>query len=95
MVFTLQDRGFDSDLFDPRTGYPWLTMPGTVLDDNAVVKAVLNYPVINYNNCSLINHPQWQDRVYPATMVTTAPLNLIELSIEQIVDHSQWYIALG
>ena len=84
LVFALQDIGYQSDLFDPRTGYPWLTQPGSMtLDDNAVVTALLDYPAIAYKNCSLLNHPTWGDRIYPGTIVTTAPYNIVEpLSIQ-------------
>ena len=85
LIFTLQDRGYQSDLFDPRTGYPWLTQPGITLDDNAVVKALLDYPAINYKNCSLLNHPLWGDRIYPATIVTAAPRNIVEPLSKQLL----------
>ncbi len=79
LIFALQDRGYKSDLFDPRTGYPLLTCPGSLkLDDNAVVKALLNYPVISYKSCSLIVHPLWGNCVYPSTIVSSAPHSLIE-----------------
>ena len=84
LIFALQDRGYKSDLFEPRTGYPWLTQPGSMtLDDNAVVEALLNYPAINYKDCSLLNHPRWGDRIYPGTIVTLAPHSIVEpLSIQ-------------
>ena len=85
LIFTLQDRGYESDLFDPRTGCPLLAQKGELtLDDNAAVKALLNYPVIEYNNCSLLQHPTWGDRVYPSTVVTTAPQDVIEDAINKI-----------
>ena len=83
LIFALQDRGYKSDLFDPRTGYPLLTRPGALkLDDNAVVKALLNYPVISYKSCSLIVHPLWGNCVYPSTIVSSAPHSLIESIID-------------
>ena len=84
LIFALQDRGYKSELFDPRTGYPWLTQPGSMtLDDNAVVTALLNYPAINYKGCSLLNHPRWSERIYPGTIVTTASRSIVEpLSIQ-------------
>lgn len=86
LIFALQDRGYQSDLFDPRTGYPWLSQQGKMtLDDNAVVKALLYYPAINYNNCSLLNHPTWGDRIYPATIVTLASQNIVEPISKQLL----------
>ncbi len=86
LIFALQDRGYKSDLFDPRTGYPLLTRPGELkLDDNAVVKALLNYPVISYKSCSLIVHPLWGNCVYPSTIVSSAPQSLIESIINELM----------
>jgi hypothetical protein len=80
LVYALQDQGYKSDLFDPLTGYPVYTQIGRLtLDDNAVVKTWLNYSVVDYQNCSLLLHPLWNHNVYPSTMVTSAPLNLVEL----------------
>jgi len=83
LIFNLQDQGYQSDLFDPRTGYPLLSQPGQLtIDDNAVVKALLNYSVTSYNDCSLLTHPTWNHCVYPATIATTAPNELLESLIE-------------
>ena len=82
LIFDLLDRGYQSDLFDPRTGYPLLSQPGELtLDDNAVVKALLNYQAIAYQNCSLLNHPLWGHNIYPATIATSAPQDVLELAI--------------
>ncbi len=84
LIFALRDRGYNSDLFDPRDGYPLLAQKGECpLDDNATVKALLNYPVESYEGCSLIAHPTWGDKVYPATIVTSAPQDIVEALIEK------------
>ena len=86
LIFLLRDQGYESDLFDPRDGYPLLTQRGNMtLNDNAVVKALLNYPVASYRNCSLINHPTWGDRVYPSTIATNAPQDMLESLIEKLL----------
>lgn len=90
LIFALQDRGFKSDLFDPRTGYPLLASPGIPWDDNAVAKALLNYPVRSYQNCSLLTHPVWKNNVYPATIVTSAAQSIVELCLRQIIDNHNW-----
>ena len=90
IISSLENLGFDSDLFDPRTGYPLMTTPGITLDDNAVVQALLGYPLIDQNNCSLIVHPDWKDCVYPATIATNAPLNAIESCLARVVEDRQW-----
>jgi hypothetical protein len=90
LIFALQDRGYSSDLFDPRTGYPLLAPQGMTWDDNAVVKALLNYPVVNYQQCSLITHPIWEHHVYPATIATSAPQALIESGFKQAIVTQNW-----
>ena len=81
LILELQNRGYQSDLFDPRTGYPFFTRSGLGLDDNAVVKAILNYPVTSSGQCSLITHPAWGNNVYPSTIATSAPLGAIVSSL--------------
>ena len=90
LIFALQDRQYPSDLFDPRTGYPLLASPGMTWDDNAAVRASLNYPVINYHQCSLLTHPVWQNNVYPGTIVTSAPFDIVELCTQSIIDYYHW-----
>ncbi|MEM6612962.1 MAG: methylmalonic aciduria and homocystinuria type D protein [Cyanobacteria bacterium P01_C01_bin.72] len=92
LIFALQDCGYHSDLFDPRTGYPLIAQPGMVWDDNAVVKALLNYSVVNHQQCSLVIHPMWQDQVYPATIATTAPFALVEQHLQQAATCQNWTV---
>ena len=92
LIFTLRDRGYSSDLFDPRTGYPLLAPPDMTWDDNAAVKALLNYPVVNHQQCSLITHPIWEHYVYPSTIVTTAPQALLTSSLKQAIVSQNWQL---
>ena len=85
LILELQNRGYQSDLFDPRTGYPFFTRSGLALDDNAVVKAILNYPVTSSGQCSVITHPTWGNNVYPSTIATSAPLEVIVSSLSSII----------
>ena len=84
LIFALQERGYKSDLFDPRSGYPLLARQGELtFDDNAAVKASLHYKVISYQNCSLLDHPTWGNNVYPSTIITSATLDTIELLLDR------------
>jgi hypothetical protein len=84
VVFNLRDGGYLTDLFDPRTGYPLLSRPGEIPhDDTAVVKALLNYPII-CNQCRVLIHPQWGPAVYPSVLVSAAPL----IKISSILRHT-------
>jgi hypothetical protein len=90
LIFALQDEGYSSDLFDPRTGFPLLAPQNMTWDDNAAVKALLKYPLVSYQQCSLITHPIWGHHVYPATIATTAPLSSLEQSLEQAIINENW-----
>ena len=90
LIFSLQDLGYPSDLFDPRTGYPLLAPQRMICDDNAVAKAILNYEAIGEGECSLLIHPIWQHSVYPSTIVTSAPQDVVKLHVENITDALGW-----
>ncbi|MBE9179269.1 methylmalonic aciduria and homocystinuria type D protein [Oculatella sp. LEGE 06141] len=61
------------ELFDPRTGWPMLSAPGSLrLDDVAVVHALLGYDRISSGGCSMVLHPVWGNAVYPAILVSSA-----------------------
>ena len=85
LILELQNRGYQSDLFDPRTGYPRSTRSELALDDNAVVKAILNYPVTRSGQCCLITHPIWGNNLYPSTIATCAPKRAIVASLSPII----------
>lgn len=73
IVDQLQVMGYQADLFDPRTGQPVLSPPGSLaLDDVAVVHDVLGYPVIQAGRCWLIQHPTWGAAVFPSIIVSSA-----------------------
>lgn len=90
LICELQNLGYQGDLFDPRTGYPLLARRGLALDDNAVVKNILNYPVTSKGKCSLLTHPVWKNNVYPSTIATSAPLEAIENSLSSAIGDFGW-----
>ncbi|MBW4644070.1 MAG: methylmalonic aciduria and homocystinuria type D protein [Goleter apudmare HA4340-LM2] len=90
LSFNLRDRGYLTDLIDPRTGYPLLSQPGPVPhDDTAVAKALLKYPVIK-NQCSVLVHPYWGAAVYPSTLISEASPSMITSVIKGIVPMHGW-----
>lgn len=90
VVFTLRDRGFSSNLIDPRTGYPLLSRPGEIPhDDAAAVKALLGLPVIR-NRCCVLDHPVWGKAVYPSTLLTAAPPKVIKPVLKNIGLQQGW-----
>jgi hypothetical protein len=90
VAFNLRDRGYLTDLIDPRTGYPLLSRPGKIPhDDTAVVKALLHYPVIR-NQCCVLVHPDWGMAVYPGILISEAPPFVIEWVIKAIAPLHDW-----
>ncbi|MFN6475663.1 methylmalonic aciduria and homocystinuria type D protein [Nostoc sp. DedQUE07] len=90
LAFNLRDRGYLTDLIDPRTGYPLLSHPGAIPhDDTAVVKALLNYPVIK-NRCRVLVHPNWGAAVYPSILISEAPPILIEWVTKGVASMHGW-----
>lgn len=69
----LQAQGHLADLFDPKTGYPVLSQPGSLaLDDVAVVQACLGYPINFLKDCCVLLHPRWGSAVYPSVLMSSA-----------------------
>jgi hypothetical protein len=90
VAFNLRDRGFLSNLIDPRTGYPLLSPPGEIPhDDTAVVKALLGFPIIR-NRCRVLEHPLWGTAVYPSTLLTSAPPKIIKPLLKSIALQQGW-----
>jgi hypothetical protein len=90
VAFNLRDRGFLSNLIDPRTGYPLLSRPGEIPhDDTAVVKALLGFPIIR-NRCRVLEHPLWGKAVYPSTLLTSAPPKVIKSVLKSVAPLHGW-----
>ncbi|MBH8574586.1 methylmalonic aciduria and homocystinuria type D protein [Nostocaceae cyanobacterium CENA369] len=90
LAFNLRDRGYLSDIIDPRTGYPLLSHPGAIPhNDTAVVKALLKYPVIK-NKCCVLVHPVWGTAVYPSILMSEAPPFIIESLAKDIAPIHEW-----
>ena len=78
LVFKLRDYQYQSDLFDPRSGYPLLSRPGeSPLSDTTVVRDLLGFEIIK-QKCALLVHPDWGTAIYPSTIVTSAPLEVLK-----------------
>ena len=90
VAFNLRDRNYISDLIDPRTGYPLLSRPGQIPhDDTAVVKALLEYPII-CNKCRVLIHPKWGTAVYPSILISVAPQTIIAQTIKTFATLHGW-----
>lgn len=92
IVTSLQAMHYLADLFDPRTGQPLQSAPGSLrLDDVAVVRSLLGYRSCHQGHCALALHPLWGASVYPSILVASAPPELVEqIARQQIVlEHAQ------
>jgi Methylmalonic aciduria and homocystinuria type D protein len=82
LISQLQSQDYQGELFDPRTGLPLLSAPGTLhLDDIAVVRSTLGYPTHLQGGCMTIKHPTWGSAVYPSILVSSAPPEVLEQSV--------------
>lgn len=69
----LQKANYQSEIFDPKTGQPLLSQPGLMtLDDVAVVKSSLGYPLVETGGCWLVEHPIWGTAVFPGVLMSSA-----------------------
>jgi len=92
VVRYLRDRGFITDLIDPRTGYPLLSRPGEIAhDDTAAIKALLGYPVI-HNSCSVLEHPSWGSAVYPSILISSASSRAIMPVLKRVALQHGWTV---
>lgn len=90
VAFNLRDRGFLTDLFDPRNGYPLLSRPGEIPhDDTAVVKALLGFP-ITFGKCSVLTHPTWGTAVYPSALISSASPRVIKSVLKNLAVLHGW-----
>lgn len=90
VAFKLRDRGFLTDLIDPRTGYPLLSHPGQIPhDDTAVVKALLGLPMI-HNSCRTLEHHEWGTAVYPSIMLSSASPTIIKSILKRVATLHGW-----
>lgn len=92
VVRHLRDRGFITDLIDPRTGYPLFSSPGEIAhDDTAAVKALLGFPVI-HNSCSVLEHPNWGSAVYPSILISSASSRAIMPVLKRVAPQHGWTV---
>ncbi len=86
LVAQLKSQDYQAELFDPRTGLPLFSPPGTLrLDDIAVVRSTLGYPTLPKGGCLTISHPTWGSAVYPSILVSSATPEVLEQSVTSLL----------
>jgi len=67
-----------ADCIDPCSGLPLLTTQGSsCYSEVDGMQTLLKYKLQQVGDCSVIVHPRWGTRVYPASLFSTAPLKLL------------------
>lgn len=84
----LEAIGYQTELFDPKTGFPLHSPAGQKqLDDVALVHSTLDYDTCQRGGCHLLIHPTWGKAVYPSTLVSSAPPEVLEVVVREVIGH--------
>ena len=79
--------GYWADYIDPCSGLPMLTEGcNKVFSEVDCMEVVLGYKSMNCGCCKVLLHPQWGSFVYPATIMTTAPKDVLLNMINPIIN---------
>ncbi len=79
IINRLAAEGYDAEIFDPKSGFPFRLPSGSMkLDDVAIAHRALGYPINNQGSCRYLVHPEWSNAVYPSTIVSSAPVSVVE-----------------
>jgi hypothetical protein len=71
-------QGYFADYVDPCSGLAMITKDSNkVYSEVDGAQQLLNYSVQNAGCCKILLHPSWSSAVYPATIFTTAPAEMI------------------
>jgi hypothetical protein len=67
-----------SDYIDPCSGLAMIHKDSTAVYSEVDALSILRgFKTSNAGCCKVLLHPQWGSSVYPATLMTTAPLDLV------------------
>lgn len=91
VFFQLRAMGHAADMFDPRTGWPMASPRGQLwLSDVKVVRATLGFSIDNSSSCAMVIHPVWGRAVYPSTLVSSAPPQVVAEVVASIIASSRY-----
>ena len=70
---------------DPASGYPVHgDRGGMTCNDVDVCLLCTKFPTVDLGVCKILSHPEWKTAVYPTTMVTTAPLEVLTTALSAV-----------
>lgn len=74
-------EGHWCDFIDPCSGLPKHTDAASVYDEVASMQSLLKYEISQAGPCKVLMHPRWGAAVYPATIFTTAPADVVATAL--------------
>uniref|UniRef100_A0A7S1U3I4 Methylmalonic aciduria and homocystinuria type D protein n=1 Tax=Phaeomonas parva TaxID=124430 RepID=A0A7S1U3I4_9STRA len=77
--------GFWADYIDPCSGLPMGSPGNTVYSEVEGHTRLLHYRAVNAGPCKVLLHPAWGSEIYPATMFTTAPPEVVAEVLQRII----------
>lgn len=78
-------KGYWADFTDPCCGLPMLSNGNTVYPDINGLVRLRNFPTFAAGGCHVALHPSWGECMYPATMFTNAPMDVVVKIVESIL----------
>lgn len=73
------------DYTDPVTGYPARSESGGMtFSDVDACEQLLPYKIDTSLQCRVLSHPRWGIDVYPATIFSNAPIEIIEKALKNL-----------
>ena len=78
----IEAKGHFADYIDPCSGLAMITREANkVYSEVDGAQQLLGYGVQNAGCCKILLHPSWSSAVYPASIFTTAPADLISAEL--------------
>lgn len=82
----LREKGYWSDSFDPCSGL-LRNSPGNVIwPEVQCLSRIAGFRTSMAGACHIVIHPTWGHRIYPATLLTDAPAQVVRDTIEAMRD---------
>ncbi|OWZ15344.1 hypothetical protein PHMEG_00011032 [Phytophthora megakarya] len=86
-------RKFWADFIDPCSGLPMLTLSSNkVYSEVDGVELLLRYRCLSAGMCKILVHPVWGAAVYPASLFTTAPYEVVQEVLDSLPDDA-WNVS--
>ena len=90
MCAFLAQQGYFADYIDPCSGLPMYTTSTWVYSEVDGMELLLKYRSLNAGLCKILLHPEWGSAMYPASLFTLAPLEVIQ---QALMVHSSLFFA--